>query len=58
MAEMVQSMAGVEVERAAVTVAESIAAVLRELAKDMPFGAEPQDFLVALEDLADPEGRT
>ena len=55
---MGQSMAGVEVERAAVTVAESIAAVLRELAKDMPFGAEPQDFLVALEELADTEGRT
>lgn len=55
MAEMVASVAGVEVEQPAVAVAESIAKVLRDMAKDMPFGAEPQDFLVALEELADAE---
>lgn len=51
-----EDVAGVEVPPEAERAARELAAQVREVAATLPFGAEPGDFLVALERLAADDG--
>lgn len=52
---MVMTASGIEVPASAVAVAEELAESVRLATRDLPFGAEPAAFLVALEQLAPSE---
>ena len=49
----VETASGVPVPASAVETALELAQAVREATRDLPFGAEPPAFLVALENLAD-----
>lgn len=51
----VVSGSGVEIEERAVATARAALPAVREIAAVLPFGAEPADFLAALERLAGEE---
>jgi hypothetical protein len=55
-ASAVRTASGIPVPAEAAATADELAAIMREALRDLPFGAEPAEFLVALEELADPEG--
>ncbi|MDX6748869.1 hypothetical protein SH611_03520 [Geminicoccaceae bacterium 1502E] len=52
----VVSESGVEIEERAVATARGVLPAVREMAAELPFAAEPADFLVALERLAAEDG--
>ncbi|MFL5336842.1 MAG: hypothetical protein ACJ8H8_27620 [Geminicoccaceae bacterium] len=49
----IETASGVMVPASAVETAAELARIVREATRDLPFGAEPPAFLVALESLAD-----
>lgn len=51
-----ESASGVMVAAGAVETAAELAQAVREATRDLPFGTEAPAFLVALEDLAEPDG--
>jgi hypothetical protein len=56
MGEAQPSVSGVEVPAAALETAEALALAVRQLAGVIPFGTEPLELLVALEELAAEDG--
>jgi hypothetical protein len=56
MGEAQPSVSGVEVPAAALETAEALALAVRQLAGVVPFGTEPLELLVALEELAAEDG--
>jgi hypothetical protein len=55
-ASAVRTASGVPVAVEAATTAEELAAIAREALRDLPFGVEPAEFLVTLEELAQAAG--
>jgi hypothetical protein len=50
-----ETVSGIEVPESAVPATREMVRIIRDVAAATPFGAEPQDFLVMLEALAQPE---